>query len=685
MGILIPLPIALAMARRCRRSMAETLPVVHILMIFCLFFSGILGSFLPGLWLLCAGSGLCLLYLARVLLREKKAPAEGAGADLALYFLYAAIFMAFSYGRSINDSDEFAHWALAIKDYYQYHRFSNVFPATDVAWSYPPFTTLWEYFYTRTWITFSEGFSYLGLQMLMMSLMLPGLCGGKRKSGDSPLRTAVFVLGSLLLPLMSYADGFTTLLPDTFAGILSAYIFWMFYRAETDASPRFYEAGAMLGTAALAVSKNNGAVLCAALVGVLLCARAWRCMERAGTFSEYLRRTSGYPAAFSIGYYSWRCYLYCSNGQGSVLQGLFRYTGRVLLVILIFEVLSWLLIRLLYRCRGNWRRLAALGAAGALSYPAVLLLAVRHYQMPTHYAGAVVSMFLKHLFLTERNSIGNLLPVSLSAFLILSALGIAAFFAVQKWLEAAKRTAKRDEERAGIEEAETEKSDAEAKRLFFLAYPMIGLYLAVLLIMYIISIGPANGMSIWLPSFHRYLVPCMTMLMLLGLYLVLDRYRGGRRGFYALLAAMIVLCSDPGAVVSLVLDREPETVYWAIPHSGIALSFEDRFYLIDQDWDDPDQGRRFHYFAWPGQGIFTPEGRLREAGAEDGAEITVSALRRDILAQDCNYVYINELEDIEEVRRRYGELFAAPEEIGVCTLFRVRQEDGGVILERIGQ
>ncbi len=679
MGILIPLPIALVMARRCRRSMAETLPVTHILMIFCLFFSGVLGSFLPGLWLLCVGSGLCLLYLAWTWLREKAAPAEGAGADLALYFLYAAIFMAFSYGRSINDSDEFAHWALAVKDYYQYHRFSNIFPATDMSPTYPPFTTIWEYFYTRTWITYSEGFSYLGLQMLMVSLMLPGLRGGQRenrnRNENGMVRTAVFVLGSLLLPLMSYADGFTTLLPDTFAGILSAYIFWMFYRAETDASPRFYEAGAMLGTAALAVSKNNGTVLCAALVGVLLCARARRHLAAGRPFSEYLRGTLGYPAAFSAGYYSWKCYLYCSNGQGPVWRGMVRYTGRVLLIILVFEVLSWIFARLFYRCRRHRWGLAALGASGALSYLAVLLLAVRHYQMPAHYVRAVSSMFLKHLFLTERNSIGNLLPVSLCAFLILSALGIAAFFAVQKRTVAAQETPGTGEEAA----------DAEAKRLFLLAYLMIGLYLAVLLIMYIISIGPSNGMSIWLPSFHRYLVPCMTMLMLIGLYLVLDRYRGGGRAFYALLAAVIVLCSDPGAVVSLVLDREPETVYWAIPHSGIALSSGDRFYLIDQDWDNPDQWRQFHYCVWPGRGIFTPEGRLREDGAEDGAKITVSALRSDILAQDCNYVYINELEDAEEVRRRYGELFAAPGEIGDCTLFRVTQEDGRVILKRIGQ
>lgn len=158
--------------------------------------------------------------------------------------------------------DEFTHWGLAAKDMFYSNDFAKHAGSTVMLKSYPPVSTLIEYFFCYTNKLYSDHMVYVGFQVLSISLLSVGFSVIKEKRQIIP--TAMVLM---ILPLIFFYDVSNSIYSDPLLAFAVAYILICYYSAEKSTF-NFLRIGA--GLFVLTLTKDTGVVLAGLLTLVML-------------------------------------------------------------------------------------------------------------------------------------------------------------------------------------------------------------------------------------------------------------------------------------------------------------------------------------------------------------------------------------------------------------------------------
>ncbi len=158
--------------------------------------------------------------------------------------------------------DEFTHWGLAAKDMFYSNDFAKHAGSTVMLKSYPPVSTLIEYFFCYTNKLYSDHMVYVGFQILSISLLSVGFSVIKEKRQIIP--TAMVLM---ILPLIFFYDVSNSIYSDPLLAFAVAYILICYYSAEKSTF-NFLRIGA--GLFVLTLTKDTGVVLAGLLTLVML-------------------------------------------------------------------------------------------------------------------------------------------------------------------------------------------------------------------------------------------------------------------------------------------------------------------------------------------------------------------------------------------------------------------------------
>lgn len=160
-----------------------------------------------------------------------------------------------SWVRKAHNWDEFSHWALIVKNMHYYNNFANGVETSTVCNGYPPAVSLLLYFFQFFGNGFFEGGLFVTLNLLNLCLLLP-LC--KSFEEKPTIASALLSLIICALPIVVYADFYSSLLIDAYLGLMFAYLVVSSCLCKIDG---FWLANLSIGSFVLVASKASGAGL----------------------------------------------------------------------------------------------------------------------------------------------------------------------------------------------------------------------------------------------------------------------------------------------------------------------------------------------------------------------------------------------------------------------------------------
>lgn len=233
--ILLPLTcvilIAILYAILLKKKFLETLFLSVSTIILVLFLCGILnfkGCLLVGYGIIIILSIIALFVFLRAFILDRKILKN---ISLLSGLLVIGFFFAFSlylnYRRMFTNWDEFSHWGVVVKSMYTYDALGTFKDALIMFKAYLPGTSLFQYFWTRPFPTFTEFPTLIASNMIFFSIITTFI---KKLN----FRNILFVATSLLIPFLMGTFFYISLYVDCLLGILfaSTLLFYYYYRYE---------------------------------------------------------------------------------------------------------------------------------------------------------------------------------------------------------------------------------------------------------------------------------------------------------------------------------------------------------------------------------------------------------------------------------------------------------------------
>ncbi len=223
--------ISISLAILLKRKLVETVFLSNSVIILTLFLTGILnfkGSLLLGYAAIIVLSFLSLGFFISSYIRERGIIKEISllpGLILFSVFLLIAVYL--NYGRMFIIWDEFSHWGSVLNHMYNLDALASLKNAVgQFARTYPPASSLFQYFWMRPFPEFTEYPAYIASNMFFFSLVMMFL----RKFN---LKAIIFLLSSLLIPVtipfMQEYNFFSSLYVDPILGILLGFMLIVHY------------------------------------------------------------------------------------------------------------------------------------------------------------------------------------------------------------------------------------------------------------------------------------------------------------------------------------------------------------------------------------------------------------------------------------------------------------------------
>lgn len=252
-----------ALSVRFRARMVQCFAPAAGLVIAITYASGLAGILFGGtcaaLALGVAGWGYCL-YTG---MRYKRLP-EGMGTALLCW----AVFFVLSYyanGQRLYGAwDEFSHWGVAVRAMKQTHSLARGAGTVLTFVDYPPATALFAYYLSFLSPKFSEGATYVAMNLLIVSAMLPMLSDFTCRR---PLPLLAATLLGALLPALMMAGAYTEIYVDVLLGVLAGMALALFFARRRT---RMDEAGFAALLFILTLTKPSGTGLAVIVLLVVL-------------------------------------------------------------------------------------------------------------------------------------------------------------------------------------------------------------------------------------------------------------------------------------------------------------------------------------------------------------------------------------------------------------------------------
>ena len=658
MAVFLVLPLAAALAVYFNKKFGETLLVAITGMTVCVYISGLFGFFIPGVVLAVLMSAVSCIYLAVRTVKDRSAVRNAvltAGFIAALILL--VFFMISDLGRALGDaSDDYGHWALAVKNFYTYSRFSNLAPSTDKYGYYPPILTVWCYLNTRLWITCSEGMCFLAQSMLVAACGLPFFLSVNGR-GQWKRFLAVLLL-VLLIPVGGMDNIYTCLYGDGVMGMLAGYVFFMFYM-ERRTGDRWYRLPMGCGLFLLTLSKELGIAM--ALLTVLTMAGcAFVLAKKRKSDSAILRDAMACGAVWIFAVATWYIYLAVTSGSTVKTAAVSAGTRLASLGGVTESALA----------------AAAKTAAAGSHMTRAFGFAERLSKFSPEFIRYYTTTFVRNLWVTERAHAGHLIQIPVGVVMTLLLLIIVLRILNTGQGQGAKRE--------------------EGTYVMVMTFICAILFeLPVMYMAYLIMMSREEIM--FLGSFDRYLMPCVLMCIFVfaGIYLFErvsadgtdpagDDARRVRVQALTVLLVMLLWYANPADALILPVERPDDRMFWGIEHAESSFVPGDKVYYVNRTDYDVDDPRKLNYRVFPATSNLKNVQLLTSADrhgvtAEDLEADAMSAQEFSAKLTEKNYTYVYLDRPDEDFIQRYGSLFENPEDIGDGRLYEVTPGAAGLV------
>lgn len=227
---LILLSFSAPLALVLRKRIEAMIPVAVTGIIFVLYIAGLCGNLAVGFYLTIVFSVIALVAFAHIAVRRKKElSALLFTPGLIAFFVFVVlIWHAHHLGRMYIEWDEVCHWGLFTKNMYALDQLYNVPASTAIVHpSYPPATSLFNYFALKLDTFYRECNTYYAANIFLYSLILPVFNHFERWKKPFSL---LFVFGiAFLLPFTIFSGNLYSIYVDTPLGFFFAYVLFQYF------------------------------------------------------------------------------------------------------------------------------------------------------------------------------------------------------------------------------------------------------------------------------------------------------------------------------------------------------------------------------------------------------------------------------------------------------------------------
>lgn len=231
---------------------------------------------------------------------------------VCLFYVFSIVY---NYNTIITDTDEFTHWALAVKDMFYSNQLSMHEGTSVNITRYPPFMALFQYFFMYQNQVFSEKFLYMAYQFAGFCLLVSWFGGKEKKSG---LWKSVLYGVTFIFPLILYPRFYNSIMIDGFLGMLFAYVIYCYVSEKMDIFNTFR---ITLGLIALTLTKEMGIVLAGIACCVFMCDKIYHgVFEQKKQIKELIKSVlpviwSGIITLITFFGWQWYCIINLDNLQ----------------------------------------------------------------------------------------------------------------------------------------------------------------------------------------------------------------------------------------------------------------------------------------------------------------------------------------------------------------------------------
>lgn len=227
--------------------------------ILILFIFGVLGSLNIGFIAILVINGLLFVFNIYSLVKKKiNLNKKVLTTGLILFIISYLIIIWQSLGRLASAWDEFSHWALVVKNMYGLGNLGIGSDSTVMIKDYLSGTSLFQYFCVKLCGEFKESMLYVGMDLIIISLIIPIFNVFKKKNNFLSY-ILFFIL--FFIPTLFYPTLYASLYVDGILGLTFAYTLYSYFDNRKNKLSTFDIINLMASFSMLVFIKDFGIVL----------------------------------------------------------------------------------------------------------------------------------------------------------------------------------------------------------------------------------------------------------------------------------------------------------------------------------------------------------------------------------------------------------------------------------------
>lgn len=213
-----------------KKKIEEVMPIGIVAIILIIFLSGLLDNLQIGIIVIEALTVVQVIFILIMLIKNSKEVAfRILTPGLAVYSILFLLNILINKNRILENYDEFNHWAVAAKNLFMFHSFTDEESVVRFN-EYPPFTAIFQYLFLAFQKAYSEDTLIIAQNVLYFSIVIPIT---KCIKWDKSLLKLLVILPTIIfLPMIFYENFYLEILVDGMIGVMFAYVMLSAFESE---------------------------------------------------------------------------------------------------------------------------------------------------------------------------------------------------------------------------------------------------------------------------------------------------------------------------------------------------------------------------------------------------------------------------------------------------------------------
>lgn len=251
-----------------KKKFEETLVLTIVSYIVLLFLIGALGSLNIGFYTIILINILLLIYNINSIIKKKVSLGGQILTFGFIVFLITYILILWiNIGRKSILWDEFSHWGLAVKNMFQLGNLGLGENSTILFKNYLSGTSIFQFFCTKLLGEFNEGMLYIGMNIMLISTIVPIFSTVKsRKNWSAYICYAIM----FFIPTYFIPNTYITLYVDSLLALVFAYTLYSYFSNYSEGLSKFKIINLMASLIWLIFIKDFGLVLAVGSLFIIL-------------------------------------------------------------------------------------------------------------------------------------------------------------------------------------------------------------------------------------------------------------------------------------------------------------------------------------------------------------------------------------------------------------------------------